>query len=231
MYLYNIAKRLLQPNSNLFIEKIDDYKITSYVHYSSIDKAKMIIINPYDLCNNFNHELEHVIEKEIGYKDNNLYYELGPILFEQLFLDKVYNIFGYLNSGDILDRLIDIDWKMDTITGYFKMLKELAINNFEISYNNFIILLKKYMDLNKEDEILEFVFEEIINSGIEEDMAYVFAYLKGIKLRSEILNNKDDVYKLLKPYLTTQKYDFTDDKDFIIYDNYMNSMQKRIRNK
>ncbi len=231
VYLYKYAKKLLQLNSNLYVEKVEDDRITSYVHYSSIDNAKMIIINPYDLCNNFNHELEHVIEKEIGYNDNNLYYELGPILFEQLFLDKVYDIFGYLNSGDILDRLIDIDWKLETIINYFKMLKELAMSNFEISYDKFIILIRKYMELYDDKSILEFIFEEIINLGIEDDLAYVFAYLKGIVLRKEIRINKDDAYKLLKPYLTTQKYDFSDNKDFKLYDDYLNSMQKRIRNK
>ncbi len=228
--LYQALINNMNKKDNILVESDNSLQYSSYCYYSHINDSQILVINPSDNCYNLNHELEHALENILGFNSGNYFQELGAISFEMLFLDLVYNINSYINSGDYEDRIFDMYWYLDELVRYFSLMQEFKKRDFNVSLSDFTKLIMEKMDI-LDDEVLSFVLEEILGDGKDASMLYLFSYLQAIKIRKFHYISNIDILDLIKNYLLTNKYYFNDINDFKIYDEYFNTMNKRIRNK
>lgn len=225
----DIANKIILDDS---IKQIHFYDgDDSYCHHDSITGESYILINPLSATCIFNHEVEHAIEDKLMYPTNYFYSELGPVFSEMLFNEELYKNRGYLEMGDFDFRIDEADYLLSDTYSYFHILLMLASKNFNVSTSEFLQLFSNYMELEP-CLLIEYLREEIASSCMEQNMAYLFSFLKAIELRELTMNSNNDMLYIFEHYLKNKKFYFHRPMDgYNIYSRYIEEVKQKVRKK
>lgn len=227
LYFYEKAKKAMAPTPTNKIQCFDGLEGSSYCTYLKLFKLPLILCGE-DFLSCLNHEVQHSIEYDLNLKTNTYYQELGPILFEMLFLDEYYNCAGELNTLDVESRLKSTKVYLLHIARYFKAIKEFSKKDFKVSLVEFENVMNGCFNIQP-NEFKRFICEGIINpDGISQDMIYAFSALKAIELYMDLAKEKKDAYEVLKPYFENKKFlFFTPSTSFKTYEEYIALMKPK----
>lgn len=185
---YNTALSFLNYPHNLFhFEKNID--LSSFCFYSKFLEVPLFLINRTEGEDCFIHELQHGIEF-MNYNEHldPLYIELGPMVLERMYADKIYGQ-GKLESLSCYElELNNFKNDLEFFTKYAKILKEFKSKKFMLSNNEIYSLFEKY-NFFYSDNMRE-TFSYFLDNDIIEHSSYVFSFLKSISLKNEIYENK-----------------------------------------
>lgn len=223
------AKNLLSPHPTNKIQIVKELETSSYMHFSSTTRLPYLIINPEEAPWVLNHEIEHGIENIASYTPHKIYEELGAIYFELLFTDLLYKEQGYINPGDCFERTIDTLYDLSFLAEYLEIVKIFAKINFEVPTNIFKQVFLDNLDIN-EEELLQYLNEEIINDGIDLCIQYSLSYLKAIELREITKTYQGDILNLLLPYLKNKRFKFIPPENYYsIYQKYLEETEQKTK--
>ena len=175
----------------------------------------------------FIHELQHGIGAVLNYKTHPFYNELGSILFETLYIDKMVEKPDEDSALLYQERILETEALLDYLACYFKALKEFKKYNFSISHTKFFdILLSNNVVYNDEEEIIE-----LLELDTYECLCYVLSFLKGLEVREKIYHDKKFGLKLLKKLLTHDRLCLEKDsiKTIRTYDSYLDEVKIKIK--
>lgn len=228
---YKPALKLIKNTKTPQIQQVLSLYSSSYCYHNSITNKPYLIINPTTDPWIFNHEVEHAVETTTQKYIHPLYPELGPIFFELLFNDILYNHQGFLNKGDYSERITECRYELNSLYRYLYAMQVFAKDSFVVSTEKF---KQTFMEITgiSEENICTYIREEAVPSDKEEDLQYLLAYLKGIELRERARSKKEDCSDLLSTYLNSQTLNFTPTPEkFNIYKAYVNEMKSKTKTK
>ena len=176
---------------------------------------------------NFIHELQHGIEGINNYKTCYYYKELGSILMEILYIDKMVRNKESLAGKLYFDRISYVEAELEYLGSYLKCVKYLKLNNFNVATKDFISLLKKngliYDDRNIVGEILPVDFLEMT--------MYLLSFFKSLEVRNIIYRNDKYGYKVLNNSLNNSYLSNLNAKKMLSdYENYLDEIISQRRN-
>lgn len=234
-YEKNLPKFVLPAREILLDDEVKQIQLIetedSYCHYDYITDKSYILVNMTDAPCIFNHEVEHAIEEYFRYHTNYLYDELGAILNEMLFNEELYKLKGCLFFGDYDFRIDESAYLLNSVCDYFKVLLYFATRNFDVSTNEFVDTFVKY-GIVDENNVLEYLSEDIATNYMEGNMGYLFSFLKAVELRELFINSNRDAFYILEYYLKNKKFVFRKPKDgFMLYNRYIDDVKSRVRKK
>lgn len=224
---YNTASSFLNYPNNLFhFDKHMD--VSSFCFYSKFVEIPLFVINHFEGEDCFIHELQHGIEF-VNYHDylEPLYMELGPMVLERMYADKIYNQ-GRIEALSCYElELKNFKQDLEFFVSYVNILKEFKRKKYFVSNNEIYSLFEKY-DFFCLDNIKD-TFCYFLDNSIVERVAYVFSFLKSISLRNEIYKKKSNAEKIILDCSTSCCFPFYNSEKEL-FDCYKNHL-KEIRNK
>lgn len=226
---YAQAKRIISSKYPKQIQLIEDGSVGSYCWTNFINNTPLLIIDPCDASWVLNHELQHGIEDFLDYDTPNYFSELGATYFELLFNDELYKHQGSISFEEYSEKMDDVDLLISTTADYFRTLLEVANRKFEVSTEKLMDLCIEYNDIDPED-VYEFLRFDVATNETEEDMDYVFSYLKAIELREKHQNSKKDSADLLEPYTNTRRFHFDIPQNgYEVYENFVEEVKQKTK--
>lgn len=167
------------------------------------------------------HELQHGVEFMHSYRTNPYYYELGPMVLEQLYIDSIVNKKSVRAELLYCDRLMEIDSILYYLAGYFEAMKKLIKFGNEVSTAKFMEVLEEY-DLVLEESMQD-DFEEILEIDLKEYLCYVLSFLKSLDVRDTLYNSRRIGVKQLHSLLDNHKFKGLENKKEVLnnYDSYL----------
>lgn len=182
--------------------------------------------------NDFIHELQHGIEKIKGYNGNIYFKELGPILSETLYIDKMYEKKDYDAVMLYFERINECEYILGYLNKYFLCIKEFQKYNFEVKTVKFVEILERNSFFNSNNVLIS----DFLDKNILELLMYTLSFLKSLEVRNLIYQDKNKGLKLLNNTLTGKKdKHLTTDKMLNDYDDYLREIaikrKKRIYTK
>lgn len=157
------------------------------------------------------------------------YGELGSIYYEMLFNDELYKSRGYLTGPDVLSRIDEVGYLLETLYTYFKVMLLFASKNFDVSLKEFS---QAFIEIDGviPDLLEEYLREEIASDEILDNMNYLFSFLKAIELREKRIITNSSQFNILDHYLKLKYFYFRIPSDgFSVYDRYMEEMYQKVR--
>ena len=202
--------------------------VGSECYYEGLLQLPFINVDDYKhLPLNFIHELQHGIEGVKDYKTCYYYKELGSILMEILYIDKMVRNKESLADKLYFDRISYVEAELEYLGSYLKCVKYLKLNNFNVATKDFISLLKKngliYDDRNIVGEILPVDFLEMT--------MYLLSFFKSLEVRNIIYRNDKYGYKVLNNSLNNSYLSNLNAKKMLSdYENYLDEIISKRRN-
>lgn len=226
------AKSILSDEILKQIQCVPNLKTSSYCYYDEITDLPYLIVRPTQAPWVLNHETEHAIEEIRKLVPNAMYSELGPILFELLFNDTLYKNQGYVNIGDYNMRMFDTKESLLTLFHYFDIMMDFKNLNFEVPTDVFLDSFREICQSDEDEDVINFIREEIATTEITEDMSYLYSYLKAIELREQATTKKEDFAYILDPYIRTKKFKFQPtEESFNAYKRFTTEMKEKTKTK
>lgn len=229
-YFLEFAKDVFSTKPSPKIQVIDELDCSSFCYFSHMLKHPFIVVDPEEDPFILNHEVQHGIEYLNNYTITHSFSELGPIFFELLFLDTLYENGISLLGNAYQSRISDANFYLKTLSEYFKIIINFSNKNFEVSNDYFINTLLEIKKLKK-DNIIKYLNELITENYIEECICYLLSYLKAIELRYEAQSYSGDCSQILIPYIEKNNFNFylTDDS-LKIYEKFVKETHQKTKN-
>lgn len=233
------SKRLLATAKSILSDEIikqiqcaPNIRTSSYCYYDEITDLPYLIVNPNQAPWVLNHETEHAIEEIRKLVPNANFSELGPIFFELLFNDTLYKNQGFINIGDYNMRMFDTKESLIKLFHYFDIMMDFKNANFEVPTDMFIDSFRELCQSDEDEDVIDFIREEIASTEITEDMSYLYSYLKAIELREKQQDKKEDCAYILDPYIKTKKFKFQPTEElFKTYKRFTTEMKEKTKSK
>lgn len=202
--------------------------IGSQCFYDAILQLPFIHVEKSDeFPPSFIHELQHGVEGIRGYRSYIYFRELGPILMETLYIDKMVKNREVDATILYLDRVMEAEAFLDYLSCYFKVLKELRKLNFSVSSGELINILRKN----------QFIYEDkmelssAINENFDDYMMYLISFFKSLEIREKIYQDRKYGLKLLKKALVNNSVVHLDEESMLqTYENYLYEISKKQKN-
>lgn len=224
------AKSILSDEIIKQIQYAPNLKSSSYCYFDEITDLPYLIVNSNQSPWVLNHETEHAIEEIRKLIPNIAFSELGPIFFELLFNDILYKNQGYINIGDYNTRMFDSKESIMKLFHYFDIMMDFKNLNFEVSTDVFLDSFRELCQSDEDEDVINFIREEIATTDITEDMSYLYSYLKAIELREKSQEKKEDCAYILDPYIKTKKFKFQPtEESFKTYKRFTTEMQEKTK--
>ena len=172
----------------------------------------MFVENTIHHPDNFIHELQHGIEFKEGYSTHPFYSELGPIVMETLYIDRMCSErkkdAGYLYN----ERVLEAQQIMHELAAYFKVMIELE-NMSSVTKYKFLEVLNKYNMANA----------DLFSIDVRESLCYLLSFLKAIDIREKIYDNKKLGMQELMRKISSKRCSVNNEpqKVLTIYKNYL----------
>lgn len=198
-FLSKVEFLINHPNS--LINFCKDEKIGSQCYFDDVEELPYIHIEEYDSYPfTFIHEIQHGVEILERFNTHNFYKELGPILFELFYIDKMV-LKKEKNSPFLYNyRIGQVDELISYLADYFKVLKYLNSCHFSVSYTNLTEILLKNNLINDDLQDIQF----ILGYETRELLRYVFSFLRGIDLREKIYCDKKSGMEMFEKNLVNR---------------------------
>lgn len=226
-FFYESAKKIILPG-NKHIQLINDDNILSYSFSSTeILDESFIISNPNEGNGILSYYVQEGIENllPLGYSFD--YIELGPILFQILFHDKLYEEKGIKYSTDYYELIDGFNKKIIDVLPILKLYQVTrSSKEDEITDEMFSDLCYRYFGTDN----LKFVYNMIHKIVESNDIEFIFSVIYALDTRDKIINNKSDAHDVLSylndDYLYTTK---SIDYKYTVYQKYMNEVNNRCK--
>lgn len=225
MYKDSVFRILNHPFSLVHITKEKIFE--SECHGSSFIELPFIYIcnvdeNPLALP----HEIQHGVEFMKSYKTHPYYYELGPIVLEELYTD--YVVDKKSKNSELLygNRLMEIDSILFYLSGYFEAMRAFQKLGWDVTDYKFLIELEKY-DLALE-ETLNDDLEEMLEMDLKKYLCYVLSFLKSLDIRDNLYNCRRIGLRQLFASLENNKFSGLENKKDVLknYENYIKEVSR-----
>jgi len=188
-HFYEPAREIILAD-NSHIQEIDDTNFLSYSYGSKkILKEPFIVLNPQEGNGILNYYVQEGIEDLIPLGYSLDYYDLGPILFELLFHDKLYEEKGIKYSTDYYELISKFRNQLIDVLPILKLYQATrSSNDDEINDELFEELCYKYFGSGN----LEVVCNEIYNVIKKSDIMFILSVLHAIDLREKVVSKNID---------------------------------------
>ena len=225
---YSYAYELLKNKKiNLIHETPLDS--SSYCFYSDILQLPFIVIGTDDEASALNHEIQHAIEYLLGITTNPYYSEFGPIYFETLFNDHLYNQFGSAALSSNLNRIYDAKKQLEIIKCYLYCLCIFSYKDFNVDDDLFFETFQEITGLENKD-LIKFLNEEIIEQELNETLSYLFSFLKAIEIRNLEQKNDIEAKRKFNQILYSKRFSFKKPQNgFKIYKDFVDEIKEKAR--
>ena len=224
--LYSYAQEMFSKKPTSKIQEMNICDGSSYCHYSSILNLPFLVINPSEAPYVLNHEVEHGVECLLNLDINDEYKELGPIYFELLFNDMLYDSNRTITPSSYVSRLVDAEDILYELTKTFNVIKELVKYNFMVSDAKFKSILIDILKLH-DNNVYSYLINDDLLINIKTQIRYLLSYLKAIELR-KITDRRNDSFYILREYLNQRNFSFKpDEKSYDVYKEFVNEMKSK----
>lgn len=225
---YNYAYELLK-NKKINLIHETPLNGSSYCFYSDILQLPFIVINSSTEASTLNHEIQHAIEYLLGITTSSFYSEFGPIYFETLLNEQLYNYYGKDILSSSLNRIYDANRFLEIVKCYLYALSVFSYYDFIVDDDLFYTTFYDITNLQGE-ELIKFLNDEIVESEISDTLSYLFSFLKAIEISSlEKKDNLEASYKF-NLVLYNKKFKFDKPKDgFQVYKDFVTEVKEKAR--
>ena len=206
--LLECAQKILSPYPTCQIHEVQNFGHSSYEFYSVLANLPFIVVDPTAGSYILNHEVQHGCEFILDINNNDLYIELGAILFELLNNDMFIEENGFIYAYSYGDRISDNNMFLKDLRVIFKIMKDLAKFNFVVSDEEFEKILDNHLKLTKKRNVKYYLTKEYSIYEIEESLIYLLSHLKAMELREQLRNFKGDKLNVLNKYISKSEVDF-----------------------
>lgn len=225
---HNYAYELLK-NKKINLIHETQLNFSSYCFYSDILQLPFIVIGTDDEASALNHEIQHAIEYLLGISTNHYYSEFGPIYFETLFNDHLYNQYGNISLSANLNRIYDTKKQLEIIKCYLYCMCIFSYNNFDVDDNFFFETFQEITGLQGK-ELTDFLNEEILEQELNETLSYLFSFLKAIEIRSLELKNDMEAKRKFNQILYSRRFSFKKPQNgFQVYKDFVEEIKEKAR--
>lgn len=225
---YKCAKELLSKRKPFLIQEATTSS-TSFCFYSDILNLPFIVINQNDEANSLNHELEHGIEYIMNIPTHELYSEFGPIYFEILFNDRLYQKYGKKTLSSTVNRIQETNDFLNILLVYLYAMSIFEHYNFNIDDESFIEIFKDATGLDSEN-LLAFLNDEIVNIEISETLNYLLSFLKVIEVRDYTIRKDNEGIAMFNNILFNKNFVFNTPQDnFEPYIRFIEETKQKIK--
>ena len=225
--MYNFAKTILEPKQGIIQEAV--LNTSSYCFYSDILQLPFIVVDPLDDAGCLNHELEHGIEYLMGTRPHFFYSEFGPIFFELLFCDESYKKYGKSSLAMHITRIKETEDYLNVLAVYFCAMKIFSLRNYDVS-EQFFLETFEYFSNVENDNLIDFLNDEFVNSQIIESITYVLSFLKAIQVRELANNGGNQSGASFNDIVFSKKFKFKiPDSNYQLYEKYIEEIKQKMR--
>ena len=226
--LYNFAHFMLKRKNPGLIQSAA-LNTSSYCFYSDILRLPFMVIDPLDDASSLNHEMEHGIEYLINANQHPFYGEFGPIYFEMLFCDGLYNKYGQSSLAMHLTRMDDATNQLNILTVYLCAMRIFAKHNYEVSDQLFLETFANLKNINNE-KLLIFLNDEIVNVNIVETINYLLSFLRSIEVRELTMKDNNMAGVIFNDTLFKNRFKFhIPDDNYKLYERYVSEIKQKMR--
>lgn len=218
MKFFKSAKEILNHPTSL----VHVSKTTGCHSQCSLDEISnlpfIFVENTLHQPDNFVHELQHAIQFKEGYSTHSFYGELGPVVMETLYIDRMCEEQKDEAQLLYLERILEAQKLLHELACYFKAMLE-----FEkipsVTKAKFLDVLNKYDLINM----------DLFGLDVRENCCYLLSFLNAIDIREKIYNNKKSGMKELMRKISSKKcyLNTNAQKVLRIYENYLNDICKK----
>ena len=191
--------------------------IESQCYYERFLELPFMHVGEYDKNpTTFIHELQHGVEWLQKYDSDIYFKELGSILMETLYIDKMAER-GEDNASLLyFERIKVAEQYLRYLANYFRILVRLNAVDYNIDSNEFLNLLC----IN--EDIADFTY--MLNIDCDECLTYLMSFWKSLEIRQSLYRDKKfGAYKLNKTLTEGEVY--YDDYDLLeYYNDYLNEI-------
>ena len=222
--LFNQVSNMLDKNS---IQVVSDVPFSSFHSHIFALNKEFFIIDKKDYPYILSHEAFHGIEAKNNLITNRLFWEVGAILFEILYIDEEYNNKGINANKLYYSRINDCKDILEDLYEYFCILLKLKEKNFNINNIEFFDILSQNLNIKDDNNIINYLIYDGLYSKLE-DTCYFASFLKALCIRYITLVDKKKGITELKNMLLSKKFDFdTSINSFDILSEYINSVNSK----
>lgn len=194
---YNTAQNIINYPLNL-INFTKNGHLGSYCFESDMFKLPFINIKNYSgNPEDFAHELQHGVEYMDNYKSNLYSSELGPILIETLYIDRLVKSRDRNAASLYYHRIYEMESILTELLSYYSCIKEFRKYNFEVSNSKFINTLYYHNLIYTKENIM---FNDL-DIDVDEYLNYLLSFFKSLEVRDKVYQDKKHAFTLLKKYL------------------------------
>ena len=194
---YGTAKSIIEYPLNL-INFTKSSHLYSQCFESDMFKLPFINIKNYNSTPEiFAHELQHGIEYMDNYKSNLYSSELGPILIETLYIDRLVKSRDRNAASLYYHRIYEMESILTELLSYYSCIKEFRKYNFEVSNSKFINILYYHNLIYTKENIM---FNDL-DIDVDEYLNYLLSFFKSLEVRDKVYQDKKHAFTLLNKYL------------------------------
>ena len=221
--LMESAKKIL---SNNHIQVVNNSKSYSYSSTNILNEG-FVVLNPNEGNGILNYHVQDAIEDLVPIEYSLDYNCLGPLLFNLLFHDKLYEDNNIKYSSDYYLMIKKIREQLIEIIPVLKMfISTRSSKKDEINDELFGDLCYKYFGSDN----LEIVYNQVHNVICRCDIKFILSFLKAVDLREKIVSNNIDVFDCLSRFRDDFIYTSTViNSKFDIYNRYMEEINNRCK--
>lgn len=202
------------------IQKIDDDNFMSYAFGSThLLWESFVFLNPSDGNGILSSLVQDGIESVYPFDYSMDYIELGIVLFQILFHDKLFEENGIKYTTDYYDLMSKFRDKLHNISvvlNFSKDVKSFVDAKMDITEDIFCELCMKYFGTKD----LSYVYKFIHDIFYFDDIGFIFSVLRAIEARRRIVDDKIDAYDALR-------WANSVDAKYPVYQKYMEDINNR----
>ena len=225
--LHDFARKIVLSDKP-HIQSLENDGILSYSYGSSrILNEGFVVLNPNEGNGILNYYVQECIETLAPFGYSLDYIELGPLLFQLLFHDKLYEEKGIKYSTDYYEVINAFKEKLNDILPVLKLYQATrsSMDN-EIDDDLFIELCNMYFGTGNIEQVYNIICNILKDGSID----FILSMLYAIDVREKIINGKCDALHALDyintDYLYTKK---AVDYKYSICDKYMDCVKSRCK--
>lgn len=225
--LLPIAKSIIEYPINL-INFTSKQNIGSQCFYESIFKLPFIHIeNSANFPPDFIHELQHGIEGIQEYRSYRYFKELGPILMETLYIDRMVKKREANASLLYFERIEEAEAFLDYLSCYFKCLKTLRKSNFNVKNGQFVEILKEARLIYND----RLIINGMLNDDFNEYIMYLLSFLKSLEIRNKVHQDQKYGFQCLQKSLKGKTIEYINEEKLLeTYEDYLQEVILKQKN-
>ena len=185
--LYKQVIKMLSKDSILEVKNADFSSFRAYINY--LKKCFFVIDSTYAPFS-LSHEAFHGITAIRGINYHPFYEELGSILFETLYIDKLYDEKTIDSKKMYFIRIDNCLELLDDLADYFKLLLIFKDKYFMVSDKEFCETIRNNIPMYETKQALIDYLSYYALDTKTDDLTYIISFIKSLEIREKIKCDK-----------------------------------------